>query len=267
MKKPRNARIIYQGPSVLNPNEEIIAVLTFGSGNKKTGNLWTLFFFPAKLLGVEVRNGALLRYLSSGGDQSVCEGCIHSSKGFGDCYTWPLLNKGPARMIESLQNRINAGENVYLDFYELMIMLNNFKPMVRLGGYGDPVCLPKSHLNYFLGAEIDILGYTHMWHKINPNDRAYYQSFLMASVDSQMQKEFAQAKGWRTFRVGQKKDEIDKNTEFHCPASKEMQKKLMKLITCKDCKKCNGNRSKAKSTFIPSHGSYKNRFKELRVFT
>lgn len=265
--KPENGRIIYKGPNHMpgGNGEEIIAIMTFGSKNMKTGDLWTVFYFPSSVLKIPMQDGNLLKFIQSGGDQGVCIGCIHGSKGDGDCYTFLGLNKGPARMIQSLQARINRGENVFLDPMALTNLLEEWKPMVRLGGYGDPVSMPLDLLELIVEKAGSIVGYTHTWNRMNdPIQRAKYARFLMASVDTEMQAVYAQAKGWRTFRVGQKGQKMMKS-EFNCPASKEMKAKIGKTILCNQCKKCNGNLSVAKNVFILSHGALVKRYKPLNV--
>lgn len=264
------AKIIYQGPSHLpgaNPKEEIIAVITFGSKNEKTGNLWTIFFFPSSVLSLETKGGGLLKHLTSGGDKGVCLGCIHGSEGDKDCYTFPLMFKGNSRMIDSLQNRIAKGQNVRLNPEALALLIMEHKPMVRFGGYGDPVAMPLwLSLQIVAACKGNLTGYTHVWNRLPLEDRALYQQFLMASVDSEMQGQFARAKGWRTFRVGQEEFTQNKGAEFNCPASKEMFDKLGKEITCSQCKKCNGQLSSgAKSVYIKTHGAFANRYKPLNV--
>lgn len=264
------AKIIYQGPSHLpgvDPKEEIIAVITFGSKNGKTGDFWTIFLFPSSVLSLKTKGGGLLKHLTEGGDQGVCQGCIHGSKGDKDCYTYPLMFKGNSRMIDSLQQRIQKGQNVRLTPEALALLIMKHKPMIRFGGYGDPVAMPLwLSLHIVQACEGRLTGYTHVWNRIPLDDRGIYQQFLMASVDSQMQAQFARAKGWRTFRVGQEEYTQDRKAEFNCPASKEMKAKIGKEITCFDCGKCNGKLSSGvKSVYIKTHGAFANRYKPLNV--
>jgi len=263
------AKIIYKGPSHLPGAEgqEIVALIAFGSENGKTGDVWTIFYFPASVLDIEVNEGGLLEHLLSGADSAVCLGCIHGSKGDRDCYTFPQMFKGNRSMIKSLQRRIAKGQNVYLSNDELYALIGKYEPLIRLGGYGDPVAAPlKLSQGIVAAAKGQTLGYTHVWNRIPLDDRAYYQAFLMASVDTPMQGEFARAKGWRTFRVGQEDLTSDKKAEFNCPASKEMLAKIGKEITCADCKQCKGTSADAsKSTYIKSHGAFSNRYKPLNV--
>jgi len=44
-QKAANGYIVYQGPSVLNPLEDIIAIATYNSANAKTGNMVQLWIF------------------------------------------------------------------------------------------------------------------------------------------------------------------------------------------------------------------------------
>lgn len=267
LKKPDTARIFYQGPSFLPGSEgiEIIGVITFGSKNKKTGNTWTIYYFPSSVLNVEMKDGGLLKHLiHEGNDKAACLGCIHGSQGDQDCYVLPTMFKGNSRMIEGLQRR---GQDAYISMELLLALLQEYLPKVRFGGYGDPVSLPLYLSQQIVtAAKGNVLGYTHAWNRIPLDDRSLYAKFLMASVDSEMQAAFAQAKGWRTFRVGQKGKDKPTKAEFNCPASKEMKEKIGKVITCEDCGLCKGQLATTnKSTFILSHGAFSNRYNPLKV--
>lgn len=269
LKVPRQGRIVYEGPSHLPGaiGQEVVVILTFGSGNRKTGNLWTLWIWPKSVLTLNLLPGegnSLTGHLLSGGDQASCLGCVHSSQGNNTCYVLPLMGKGPTTMIKTLQARFAKGEEVYLSNTDLVALLKQEQPEVRLGGYGDPVALPLWFLHLFT-ENTDTLGYTHQWARIPAEDRALYAAFLMASVDSPTQALFAQAKGWRTFRV-KEKNEPALTSEAMCPASKEYKEKTGKQITCGDCGQCRGQKNKgSKSRVINNHTAWKKKIKQLTV--
>jgi len=78
----------------------------------------------------------------------------------------------------------------------------------------------------------------------------------MISADSLGQAQKAWAKKYRTFRVIKDQQELDKDNEILCPASKEAGQRT----TCIDCKLCSGAAIKAKSIAIIVHGAGKNTF-------
>lgn len=269
LKVPAQGRIVYDGPSHLPGaiGQEVVAVLTFKSGNRKTGKVWTLWIWPKSVLTLNLLPGkgtSLTQHLISGGDQGSCLGCVHSSKGNNTCYVLPLMGKGPTKMIKTIQDRLAAGLEVYLSNTDLVALLKQEQPLVRLGGYGDPVALPLWFLHLFT-ENTETLGYTHQWARLPAEDRSLYAAFLMASVDSPTQALFAQAKGWRTFRV-KEKTEAALPSEAACPASKEYKEKTGKQLTCTQCGQCKGQKNKgSKSRVIDNHTAWKKKIKQLTV--
>ena len=71
----------------------------------------------------------------------------------------------------------------------------------------------------------------------------------MISADSYAQAKEFWKKKIRTFRVLQKNEELDKQNEVLCPASKEAGRRT----TCNDCLLCSGSNIKAKSVAIYQH--------------
>lgn len=255
-KLPPNGRIIYRGPSHIpgaNPTDRVVAIMTFKSRNKKTGNVATVWVFPETALGKSVEKGSLLKLLRSGEDQKSCFGCIHSSINQEDCYVLPQINKGPGRMIESIQRRLADNiEEAYIGFSLLRALLREHELTVRLCGYGDPTALPLGLLEaLYLNAEF-VLGYTHMWANLDPILISRYSKFLMASVESEQQRLFAHSRGFRTFRV-KKKGEQKLKKEAYCPASSS--------ISCKKCRLCRGNSLQANDIVIDEHGVFVKRRK------
>ena len=73
----------------------------------------------------------------------------------------------------------------------------------------------------------------------------------MASVDNIEEAIEAHSKGWITFRLTNKPDELLKN-EIMCP-------NYTSGVQCLDCKLCSGF-SNDKSIVIPTHGARKGKF-------
>lgn len=263
MKTPESARIVWVGNSEIpgSEGEMLCAAITFGSKNKKTGNMATLWIFPYILV---TENLSILDFLQNGGDQISCLGCIHSSIGQKTCYVWPSMGKGFSRMVIGLRDRYQSGKPYSLNREEVKAVLALFE-IIRLGGYGDPAALPVEFLEFLKSCVNTALGYTHLWNRFSGETRNRLQKILMASVDSKMQGMMAVSQGWRYFRVGAKGELPDKSIEFACPASKEVKEKIGKVITCGDCKKCIGNETPAKNTLIQVHGTLAKRFVPISV--
>ena len=69
------------------------------------------------------------------------------------------------------------------------------------------------------------------------------------SADSYEESKKFWSKGFRTFRVLQKNEELDTKYEVLCPASKEAGKRT----TCEQCVLCSGSNINAKSVAIYQH--------------
>ena len=118
---------------------------------------------------------------------------------------------------------------------------------IRLGAYGDPAAVPFHVWQTLLEHANPATGYTHQWRVCDSR----FARYCMASADSVAEAAEAQALGYRTFRVGSKAESIVQGAEALCPASAEAGKRT----TCAACNLCGGDRVKAKSIFIPVHGS------------
>jgi hypothetical protein len=127
-----------------------------------------------------------------------------------------------------------------------------FKKPLRLGVHGEPSMVPLSILKNLVKKAPKHTGYTHQWHKEN---KRKYAELLMASCDNLMAEQWhmtplqlkrqANILGFRTFRVINKGQEIDKD-EILCPNTSHG-------VQCADCGLCNGS-GKAKNIYIEIHG-------------
>ncbi len=117
---------------------------------------------------------------------------------------------------------------------------------LRLGAYGEPVAVPMRFWAQVIRLTSGRTDYTHQWR--NGRFRPW-QRYLMASVDSLDQAREAQAKGWRTFRIGSNGEEPIRG-EIRCPASAEAGHRT----TCNRCGLCCGGNT-GPNVLISVHGS------------
>jgi hypothetical protein len=120
--------------------------------------------------------------------------------------------------------------------------------MIRLGSYGEPVCVPMSVWQTAISTSIGHTGYTHAWWR---RDCQEYSDILMASADSESEAQRASLCGWRYFRIRESVDAPIGARESVCPASAEGGKRA----TCADCGLCAGmSTPHARSIVIVRHG-------------
>ena len=246
-----NGTILYRGPSNFN-NEPIVVIATGlkdGSANSKTGKLVQIYILADH---GEKPSDALY---ASGKSSACCGDCKHDA--WGTCYV--NIGQGGNSVYGGLQRGIYP-------VYDAETHGEVFKDkLVRFGAYGDPAMVPMEVWEPILAQAKNHTAYTHQW------DKAWakpYQSFWMASVDTQIEKDKAKAMGWRTFRVRPQSQADDKanKRETICPASEEMNKGKDKKDwkQCSDCMLCHGGNSKV-DVVIAVHGTgYKSRrFNEI----
>ena len=213
--KPPKGLILYRGPSTL-PGYEgapIVAVLTYETSNRKTGDmpqLWILRDSP--LSPVEA--------VATGADAAICGDCPHRGS---TCYV--NVGQAPRAVWSGVQRGIYPEVTP-----EAIARVIAGRP-VRLGAYGDPGALPLHVIESVTQHAPDWTGYTHQW-RTRPDLKAY----AMASVDSEREAHEAHAQGWRTFRVALPGADMLPR-EFVCPASDEGGNTRQ----CVTCRACNGN--------------------------
>ena len=200
---------------------DIVAAVSNGSQNVKTGDLDTLWILPA--------NEEPHHAVKSGADSAVCGDCPHRRDhgSLGDCYVLPF--QAPLAVHRSLDKA--QGRR---------------RKSIRLGGYGDPAMLPKAVIASLVESYRTSLGYTHQWKR---RWASWSKRFCMASVDSVQEAKKAWAKGWRTFRVSY--DGAMTANEILCPS-------VTHGVLCKDCNLCNGStgtKDKRKSIVVMAHGA------------
>jgi len=131
--------------------------------------------------------------------------------------------------------------------------------MIRIGSYGDPAAIPAQHWHALLSRADGHTGYTHQWRKPIASG---LRDLVMASADSEHDRDVARAMGWRTFRVRTESESLA-SREIVCPASPEGGDRMQ----CADCGACNGagqNAGRA-SVAIIVHGPAARAFERIRL--
>lgn len=240
----RRGYVVYRGPSELDGKPIIVVATGFRekSSNIKTGNMIQTWILREDISPLEA--------VHSGEDASICGQCPHrgviieredgSPKNvLRTCYV--LSFKAPLAVWGAYVRGVY--EDVSRD-PERIIQLFAGRT-VRLGAYGDPAAAPEKTWAWLTLRAKKWAGYTHGWRSLGP--KSLLRTLVMASVDSEVEADVAQALGWRTFRIGARTRE----GEITCPASEEGGKKT----TCTDCTLCQGAYRQAKNIVIQPHGN------------
>ena len=241
-----NGIVFYRGPSAIDG----VAIIGAASGvykpskNPKTGPMvqtWIL------LAGIAPHHAT-----RTGADVSICGNCRHR----GEIVTLPngaLSNRGRSCYVTTFQAPLNiwkqctAGKYPDVSLAETAEIFAGQK--IRLGAYGDPAAIPfEVWESVMVGVgRGQSTGYTHQWKDCDSR----FSQYCMASADSALERELANAKGYRTFRVTHR-GEHKARGEVVCPASEE----AGKLTDCASCRACGGLSSKARADIvIAAHGS------------
>lgn len=231
MSKPLGV-VLYEGPSVLD-GKPIVAIATFNSGNKKTGQMiqtWILRQDRTPVLATK-----------TGADESVCGSCPHRHYLGGACY----VNVG--RAPQGVWKTWNAGK------YPL-VTDEHWKYFegreVRLGAYGDPAAVPVSVWIPVVNAAKGHTGYTHQMS--HPNFDPAILAYCMASADTPSQAAKMRKQGARTFRV-KTEDAPLMPGEIECLF-------YDKGLTCRECMLCDGAAKGGVSIAVTVHGSLRKRY-------
>lgn len=238
-KKPKsttaNGFVLYEGKSLLDPTQNIVAIITTKSSNVKTGDMMQLW-----ILNKDVNP---LTASKEKKDNAVCGDCkLRQSLG-GACYVtlfqapfavWKAYNEGKYKMLS-------------IDKYGKHFV--NAK--IRFGAYGDPSAIPVSILASLKAYAANNTSYTHQWKDKRSNG---LKTMSMASVDNAKEAKQAVKDGWRYFRVAREDEELLKD-EILCPSVTHGTK-------CIDCGLCDGKRlnDNRKNIVIVAHGIRKNKF-------
>lgn len=235
-----NGTIIYQGQSLID-GKDIVVIYFNGSKNTKTGNMAQTYIIRSDidpLLASKI-----------GADYSICGNCKHRGTPTNDPNRKQAINR--TCYVKLFQGVLAVYKSFMKGNYKVVNHHNDIQSLgenqvVRLGTYGDPSAVPSYIWNSLLSKAKKHTGYTHQ-SKIGSADVRADQ--CMMSADSYEESKQFWSKGFRTFRVLQKNEELDKQNEVLCPASKEAGKRT----TCEQCVLCSGSNINAKSVAIYQH--------------
>ena len=235
--------IIYEGPSQLDKNHDIVCILKIKTDNSKLGNMAQLLIIPKDIHPYEAMNQKK--------DNIVCGDCIHRRSQNGSCYVQPYVYNG---MYKAYKAGKYTKVNINLQQYSNMFKTMNLS--LRLTMYGDIAAVPIGILNQLHKLCKTYTAYTHSPHRI---DLSKLNFKPMISVESEEQVKYWNDKGYKTFRTklsNQKK----LSNELVCPATIENKKVK---VTCDSCLLC-GTNNKKHNIVLDVHGMLKRRF-ELKV--
>lgn len=221
--------VLWEGESQFNPGKKVVAVLTFGSANTKTGDMHQVWIMLTDM--------SPLKACQTGEDQAVCGDCeFRPSVKTGDpkddpasCYV-STYRMGP--MWRSYKSGSYPQYSSDPEFYDALLKGG----LVRWGSYGEPVLIPLDLVKHIIGLSSAWTGYTHAW---DQEFAAPFKNYFMASVQNEDMYYDAVSKGWRTFRV-RGFDAPLLPGESICPASIEFELSKGVDVECKDCLICGG---------------------------
>jgi hypothetical protein len=225
MAKNPKGLVMYKGPSMLD-DVEVALIVTFTSVNRKTGNLLQTWIVETGKNPVEANHS-----------QATCGACpmkpmCYVNSGQAPYSIWQALQRGIYPSYEPSHNKLFLGR------------------LLRMGSDGDPRAIPDYVWRLLQGLTIKSVGYTHQWSE--PSE--FWPFNIMASVESEGQKERANALGYKTFRVVE--DYSEKLwDEIICLADS-------KGKTCANCMLCTGRHT---NVVIKAHGSKSKKFKSIGV--
>lgn len=251
MKNP-NGYILWEGISEIDGKTPIVVIATgfkTSTSNPKTGDMIQTWIICRDTHPTEAING--------GGDKGICGECPHRKiDGKRTCY----VNQMSIGSVYKAYKRGNYSTDA-LQFNSRIADLFRGR-RVRIGTYGDPLAVPTVLWWLVTQYTTGHTGYTHQWRKEYPTNwqKIKYQNLCMASVDSEEEREEAEALGWRTFRV-LTPEESPSDKEVRCP------NEVDKLIKCDRCNLCKGTSvgSNVRSIAITVHGIGANHFKNRRL--
>ena len=236
--------LVYNGPSMLEPETDIIAVLR-DAGNTKTGKndgTWELSILPW-----DVHGAPFHKERPNDSHRSVCGDCPFGGRYTGQdgprtCYVDP---RGPNGIYDAIDRGSFEGGDI--ETVRQAIERKRIAPrMLRLGSWGDPTAIPvdivTDLIRLFRSYGARHVGYTHQW-------RAFpeWAGLVMASCDADDRSE-ARALGWQAFTVTDNPSPDD----IVCPASDEWEAETGRKTVCARCRLCDGARA---SVTIQPHGA------------
>lgn len=204
------AKLYYDGKSEID-GKEILVLVTEGSANPKTGNVYTTWILAKK-------SNPLTAY-KNGDQKSVCGDCPMIKGCYVEKHYAPL---GTYRQWErGKMQRITADE-----------LKTKQK---RHGGFGNPSAVPYETVAAMWN-EYDF-GYVHDWRTCDQR----FKHMFMASCETDSDEREALALGWRVYRIMPR--DTKRKTGVECPHD-AMKAKGKPPITCAQCRLCNGHATK-----------------------
>jgi len=210
-------------------NDDIMLVITGIPGvhalskNVKTGPMAQAWVLP--------KNKPPTHPLGQG---AVCGDCPLSSSDNGGCYVLPF--QAP-----------NSVYRKYVDTKVVSIKDINLPLGLRVTAFGEAPLVPFNIWKKLLNKTPFHTGYTHMWRELDPAK----WGFLMASVHSESEMEFANDLGWSAFSTEQSKNAVLCINSSHGK-------------TCFECGLCNGNhRANRVNVWVTPHGHGRRKVAEL----
>lgn len=177
-----NGFVLYEGPSEIDDTPIVVIVtgVRRPSSNAKTGDLLQTWILRQDMPPHEA--------VKTGHDAAICGDCPFRPTNNGGCYV--LTHQGPRAVYAAWK----AGRYPKLSTTRAVAILAGAH--LRFGAYGDPAAAPLTTWAFrpFL---VSHTGYTHRWRKLDPA----LWGWLMASADTQEDREDAVASGWRYFGV------------------------------------------------------------------
>lgn len=220
------SRIVWKGESQFDGAP--IMLLVTGedkpSSNIKTGAVIQTWILRTDMPPVEA--------VKKGLDTAVCGECPMRWNSGGGCYVIPFHY--------SVMWKKAVTQELWATPQQIAKISRQKHLPIRMGAYGDPAMVPLEVWKK-MGVMPKGSGYTHQW---KTADEAY-ASLVMASVETLEEKEEANAKGYRTFRILSNEAELAAD-EVMCP-------NYTQGTQCRTCGLCGGLRSKAKNVAIPMH--------------
>lgn len=230
--------ILYRGPSMID-GAPIVAIATVSSRNAKTGAMAQVFILRDDVSPVDA--------IHSGADRSICGDCSHRGR-------IELLNDVSRNVDRSCYVTVFQAPLVVFKAYKRGVYGAAPVPgagaralfagaRVRIGAYGDPAAVPFDVWSEALADVAAHTGYTHQWRDADPR----FASIVMASADSESDRDAAKALGYRTFRVRTAGETLAPR-EIDCPSEQG--------VKCADCVACGGTSAKARVDIaIEVHGA------------
>jgi len=203
-------------------------IVCIASGLKTSANRKTGAMVQSYILRRDVDPMAALK---SGGDVSICGGCIHrpgsaTGSGYSDRSCYVNVGQGPLSVWRAWE-RGNVPA-VSLDAVPGLVAGR----MVRLGTYGDPAAVPLAVWDSYTANSKGWTGYTHQSRNRKLRDVLKY---CQVSADTPDDAAAARRAGLGSFRV-LRAGERPLDFETICPASEE----AGRVATCETCGICRG---------------------------